>query len=124
MKSEGLILASVIGICGLFGLGVSQATAPVVHSVESMVSDSGAQQAGKIPASLKKDLEAHYPGIVLSDDALTSLACGPANFLGQKDCYNGPTTELKKYGKATVTVRNTPTYVQLTSMPSGAFLYK
>lgn len=124
MKSDGIILASVLGVCALFGVGVSEATTPVVHSVEATVSEQVAQPSADPVGALKKDLATHYPNVVISDDAANALLCGPANFIGQKDCYSGPVKELKKFGKSNVIIDGKPSYVQLASTPAGAVLIK
>lgn len=137
MKNEGgIILASVLGVCALFGVGVSEVSAPVAHSVETTVSGVSSkgtsnENSTKVPnQTLKNDLMSHYPTLEITDEALTSLACvksdaPPFAFWAQGDtCYTGSTKEVKKYGKANVKMDGKITYVQLASVPAGAVLLK
>lgn len=133
MKSEGIILASVLGVCALFGVGVGEASTPVVHSVESTVSGISASSGNSSgdsssPATLKQDLLAHYPTLEITDDALQSLSCSPASaptiFGSKQNCYKGATKDVTRYGKANVTIDGKTTYVQLASMGGGAYLVK
>lgn len=129
MKNEGLILASVLGFCALFGMGVSQVATPVVsgiaESVSVQVQNGSEESSAETPQqALKDSLTAHYPNIVFTEDQLSSLACGEENWFGNKDCYEGPTKEVKKYGSANIVMDGKPTYVRLVSMPAGAFLNK
>jgi hypothetical protein len=129
MKTEGLILTGVIGFCALFGVGVSQASAPMVHSIEGTVSeikDSNSDTGSEASIdSLRTALKAHYPNLEVSDEALNSLSCAEeTGFVGQKSCYKGATKEVKRYGKAAVVMDGTTVGVQLASMPGGAYLLK
>jgi hypothetical protein len=120
MKSEGFILVAVLGICSLVGVGASQAVAPVLESVNLSAEESTPETFD----TLRQDLTAHYKDLDVTDEALLSLACGEEGFLGQKDCYEGPTTDVTKYGTAEVVLGGKTVTVQLTSMPAGAFLLK
>lgn len=120
MKNEGIILASVLVICGAVGVGVSQVATPALKSVNLTAEESTPETYDV----LKKDLKAHYPDLEVTDEALESLACGEAGLFGQKDCYEGPTKEIKKYGTAQVVLKGQTVTVQLNSMPAGAFLLK
>lgn len=129
MKTEGLILTGVISFCALFGVGVSQASAPMVNSIEGTVSeikesnsDTGSEASIE---SLRNDLKAHYPNLEVSDEALNSLSCAEeTGFMGQKSCYKGATKEVKRYGKANIVMDGKASAVQLASMPGGAYLLK
>lgn len=128
MKSEGIILVGVLGFCALFGAGVSQVLAPVAQSVESMINDSSTETVtAETDESLRDALAVRYPNAVISDEALDSLSCGEeTSWLGNKECYDGPTDAAKRYGKAMIAMEQgkPPVYVQLVSMPAGAFLLK
>lgn len=120
MKSQSVILASVLVVCGAFGFGVSQAVTPVLKSID-LAAEKSTPETHDV---LKQDLKAHYSDLEITDEALESLACGEAGLFGQKDCYEGPTKEIKKYGTAQVVLKGQTVTVQLTSMPAGAFLLK
>lgn len=120
MKNEGIILASVLVICGAVGVGVSQVAAPLLKSIDLAAEASTPETHD----ALKRDLVTHYKDLEVTDEALASLACGEAGPFGQKDCYEGPTKEIKKYGTAQVVLKGQTVTVQLTSMPAGAFLLK
>jgi hypothetical protein len=130
MKSESLILASVLGACALFGVGTSKLVAPVTHSVETMFEEGAAESktvTENSAVSLRESLAGHYPNAIITDEALDSLSCGEeTSWLGHKDCFEGPTKEAKRYGKANVVMEEgkPPVYVQLVTMPAGAFLIK
>lgn len=129
MKSEGLILASVLGVCALFGVGVSQVAAPAVtHTVESVsqgingVAGSSEPSTNNSTSSLRESLSAHYPKADITDEQLESLSCGEANWMGNKDCYNGGTDQIKQYGTANIIIDGKLKYVRLISTQAGAFL--
>lgn len=128
MKSEGLILASVLGVCALFGVGVSQVAAPAVtQTVESVshgitgIAESGGTSTDS-QSSLRESLAAHYPKADITDEQLESLSCGEADWMGNKDCYKGATDKLKEYGTANIIIDGKVKYVHLISTPAGAFL--
>jgi hypothetical protein len=127
MKSEGLILAGVLGVCALFGVGVSQVATPAVKQTVESISHQSTEESAPVAAneSLRESLAAHYPKVELTDEILQSLTCGEEkDWLGNKDCYEGPTKEVKRYGTASVIMDGKTVYVQLVSMPAGAFLVK
>lgn len=128
MKSEGLILASVLGVCALFGVGVSQVAAPAVtQTVESVshgitgITESGGGSTDS-QSSLRESLAAHYPKADITDEQLESLSCGEADWMGNKDCYKGATDKLKEYGTANIIIDGKLKYVHLISTSAGAFL--
>lgn len=124
MKNEGFILVSVLGLCGLFGVGVSQVASPAIESI-NLGSDQSTTVTAETYDKLQQDLKAHYPDVVIDEEDLASLACAEASGpFGQKSCYDGPTTKAEKYGKATMTIKGETVTVQLASMPAGAFLIK
>lgn len=124
MKSEGIILVSVLGLCSLFGFGVSQVASPTIESL-NLGSEQTTTATAETYDKLKQDLKANYPDIVIDDEDLASLACAEASGpFGQKSCYEGSTPTAKKYGKATITIKGETVTVQLASMPPGAFLIK
>lgn len=128
MKSEGLILASVLGVCALFGVGVSQVAAPAVtqtvesvsHGITGITESSGGSTDSQ--SSLRESLAAHYPKANITDEQLESLSCGEADWMGNKDCYKGATDKLKEYGTANIIIDGKLKYVHLISTPAGAFL--
>jgi hypothetical protein len=128
MKSEGLILASVLGVCALFGVGVSQVAAPAVtqtvesvsHGITGIAESSGTSTDSQ--SSLRESLAAHYPKADITDEQLESLSCGEADWMGNKDCYKGATDKLKEYGTANIIMDGKVKYVHLISTPAGAFL--
>jgi hypothetical protein len=132
MKSEGLILASVLGACSLFGFGVSQAVELVVNSgsipaisIPSInFEQTPEKSAEQVRNELRSELSRKYKNLEISDSQLDDLSCGEEDQWGNKTCYKGPTDQTKRYGTANVILDGKISYARLISTPSGAFLSK
>lgn len=129
MKNGSLILVSVLALCGLFGFGVSQASKPLVQSIDSSVQEmTSVESSPENYDLLENDLKAHYKDIVLTEENLQSLSCKESDatpfLFSKQNCYSGPTQDVTKYGTSQVVMGGENVTVQLVSMPAGAFLIK
>lgn len=127
-NSSGIILASVLGACALFGFGVSQITAPLTEGVSSSMKAEKEVKSSAV-SNLRADLEAGYDNIVIQDEDLEDLECasGFTSFKGifdNSECYQGPTDTPVRYGMADVEIDGVTVTVQLASMPGGAYLLR
>lgn len=117
MKTNGIIVAGVLGVCALIGFGTSQLVSPVLESINL----SSAEPEQESYVELRSELAADYPNAVITDDDLESLACS-VHLVVIKDCYEGPTDTPTRYGSADIEIDGKTVTAQLAAMPGGAFL--